>query len=243
MHYPLEEVIPKALAQVQKQIKESKFPDLPLYVTEWSSQNPAFIAHTIKSSIGLADIMSFWTFDNVYEELGVPKSFVNTGFGLLGMRGVPRPSFHTFALLHKLGDVQLDAGDGPILATRRADGSLAILVWNLIPQPPGQRSATGDPLLQAAAQYDQKGEALNLILALDGSHSHKRAHISRVDGSSGSFRRAYQDMGSPAYPTRDQIAELKRKSALAAPETVSVDKQNQLTLSVPPNGIALVELG
>jgi xylan 1,4-beta-xylosidase len=242
IHYPVEEVIGRALAKVQQEIKASKTPQLPLYITEWSSQNPAFIAHTIKSTIGLADITSYWTFDNVFEELGVPRGFLNMGFGLLGMRGIPRPSFHTFALLRKLGDMQLESGDGPVLATRRKDGSLAILAWNLIPRPPGQRSAMGDPLLQTSAPSEPKGETLNLVLALEGSHLHKRAHLTRVDENSGNFRRVYQDMGSPAYPTPQQIEELKRKSDVAAPEVVSLHAQKQITLALPPNGVALVEL-
>lgn len=241
-HYPYEEVIGRALAKVQQEIKASKMPEVPLYITEWSSQNPAFIAHTVKSTIGLADMMSFWTFDNVYEELGVQKSFLNTGFGLLGMRGVRRPSFNTFALLHKLGDVQLKCEDGPVLATKRRDGSLAILVWNLIPQQPGQRSATGDPLLQTSAQYEQKGETLSLDLVFKGAHLHKRAHITRVDENSGNIRRVYQEMGSPAYPTTQQIDDLKRKSELAAPEVVSLNAPKQIGITIPPNGVALVEL-
>lgn len=239
IHYPFEEVIGRALAKVQQQIKASKTPELPLYITEWSSQNPAFIVHTVKGTIGLADVMSYWTFDNVYEELGVPKSFLNTGFGLLGMRG---PSFHTFALLHKLGNIQLETGDGPVLATRRKDGSLATLVWNLVPQPPGQRSSTGDPQLQTSAQYEHKGEMLSLVLALEGAHPHRRAYITRVDENSGNVRRAYEDIGSPAYPTLKQTDELKRRSELAAPEVVSLNAQKQITLAIPPNGVALVEL-
>ncbi len=242
VHYPFEEVMARSLMKVQQEIKASRTPDLPLYLTEWSSQNPAFIAHTVKSTIGLADILSYWTFDNVYEELGVPKSFLNPGFGLLGMRGVPRPSYYAFALLHKLGDVQLEAGEGPVLATRRKDGSVAILVWNLIPQQPGKRSAMGDPLIQTADQYEQTGETLNLVLALQGAHPHKRAHITRVDGNSGNFRRAYQDMGNPAYPTAKQIEELKQKSQPAVPETALLNAQNQMRIAVPPNGVALIEL-
>jgi xylan 1,4-beta-xylosidase len=243
IHYPFEEVIGRALAKVQQEIKASKTPDLPLYLTEWSSQNPAFIAHTIKSTIGLADVLAYWTFDNVYEELGVPKGFLNQGFGLLGHRGVPRPSFNAFALLHKLGDIQLETGDGPVLATRRKDGSLAILVWNLIPRLPGHRSSMGDPLLQASGQDEQKGDALDLVLSLEDAHLHKRAHITRVDQNTGDFHRAYEAMGSPAYPTVKQIDELKRKSEPAAPEVLSLNAQKQINLSVPPNGVALVELG
>jgi xylan 1,4-beta-xylosidase len=216
---------------------------MPLYLTEWCSQNPAFIAHTIKSTIGLADMMSYWTFSNVFEEQGVPKNFLNNAFGLLGMRGVPRPSYYTFTLLHKLGDVQLNSDEGPILATRRKDGSLAILVWNLIPQPPGQHSAMGDPLVQSSMSYETKGEDLSLKLALDGLHPHARVSITRVDHTSGDFHRAYEAMGSPAYPTTEQIAELKQKSELKTPEVVHLNSERQMSISIPPNGLALLEVG
>ena len=243
VHYPYEEVIPKALTNVRKQMRDSKFPDIPLYLTEWSSQNPAFIADTIKSTIGLADMMSFWTFSNVFEEQGVPKGFLNNSYGLLGMRGVPRPSYYAFTLLHKLGDVQLESDEGPVLATRRKDGSLAILVWNLIPHPPGQHTAMGDPLVQSTDSYQTKGEDLNLTLALDGIHPHAQAHITRVDETSGDFHHAYEAMGSPAYPTTEQIAELKQMSALKLPEVLHVNSQRQISLSIPPNGVALLEIG
>ena len=239
--YPYEEVIPRALAKMQKEIKASKVPNVPLYITEWSSQNPAFIAHTIKSTIGLADIMSYWTFDNVFEELGVPRTFLNSSFGLLGMRGVPRPSYHAFTLLHQLGDVRLRSDDGPILPTRRKDGSLAILAWNLIPQPAGQRSSMGDPLVQSAAQYGQQGESLDIRLLLDTEHPHRHALVSRVDETHGSLRRAYEEMGSPPYPTENQIAELKKKTQLPAPENLAI-QQREISLTIPPNGIVLIEI-
>jgi xylan 1,4-beta-xylosidase len=243
VHYPQEEVLPRALAKVRNQIKNSKFPNIPLYLTEWCSQNPAFIAHTIKSTIGLADMMSYWTFSNVFEEQGVPKGFLNNGFGLLGARGVPRPSYYAFTLLHKLGDVQLDCDEGPVLATKRKDGSTAILVWNLIPQPPGQHSAMGDPMVQSSMSFETKGEILNLTLALDGVHPHAQVRITRVDNTSGDFHHAYEAMGSPAYPTTEQIAELKQKSELRTPEVVHMNSERQISVSIPPNGLALLEIG
>jgi xylan 1,4-beta-xylosidase len=240
-HYPVEEVIPKALTMLRDQVKASKYPDTPLYITEWSSQNPAFIAHTIHGCAGLADMMSYWTFDNVFEELGVPQGFMNRAFGLIGMRGVPRPSFYTFSLLHQLGDVRLDADDGPVLATRRKDGSLAILVWNLIPQPPGVRSSMGDPLTQSAAQYENSGAKVRLTLKLLGAHKHGRARVTRVDETSGNFRPAYEKLGSPPYPTEEQIKQFKHASELAAPENVAINQQGEISVEIPPNGVALVE--
>jgi xylan 1,4-beta-xylosidase len=241
-HYPVEEVIPRAMAMVKDQIKSSKYLDLPLYLTEWSSQNPAFIAHTIKSSIGLAEMMSYWTFDNVFEELGIPKTFLNGSFGLIGMRGIPRPSFNTFILLHRLGDALLTADEGPILATRRKDGSLAVLIWNLIPQSPKTRTAMGDPLIQTGSQYETQGEAKAFTLALQGVHKHARAKISRVDEDHGNLGSGYRKIGGPEYPTAQQIAELKRVSALPEPENAHLDAQGRITIAIPPNGVALLEV-
>lgn len=242
IHYTFEEVIPKALAKVKGQIASSKFPHLPLYITEWSSQNPAFIAHTVKGSVGLADVMSYWTFDSVYEELGVAKTFMNSYFGLIGVRGVPRPSFHTFVLLHRLGDTEITGSEGPMIATRRPDGSLAIMVWNLIPQPPGKRSATGDPTVQSSAQYEDKGSAKSFRLQVQGNRKTWKGQMTRVDQNSGSLSKAYESVGSPAYPTVPQIDEIKKKASLAPAEKLHLDTTGTLKFSIPPNGIVLIEL-
>lgn len=241
-HYPFEEVLPRALSMVREQIRSSKIPDLPLYLTEWSSQNPAFIAHTIKACNGLADIMSYWTFDAVYEELGVAKTFLNRSFGLIGMRGVPRPSFHTFTLLHRLGKTQLDCGEGAILATRRDDGSLAILVWNLVARRPGQHSSMGDPTSQVTAEDANEGETKRLVLRFESPHKQLKGHITRVERNSGNLKSAYESIGSPAYPTVRQIEELKQRSALAKPESVALNARGEIAINIPANGVALIEL-
>jgi xylan 1,4-beta-xylosidase len=241
VNYPYEEVIPRALAKMQDEIKSSKVPNVPLYITEWSSQNPAFIAHTIKSTAGLAEILSYWTFDNVFEELGVPRAFLNNSFGLLGMRGVPRPSYHTFTLLHRLGDVRLSSDDGPVLATRRSDGSLAILAWNLVPLAPGQRSSMGDPLIQTEAQVTSQGEPLNITLVVDSTRAPSQASVTRVDESHGSLSRAYNEIGNPAYPTEAQITDLKKRAKLPPLENIAIHHE-QISLAIPTNGIALIEL-
>jgi xylan 1,4-beta-xylosidase len=241
VHHAFEEVIPKALEKMRGEIAASKLPHIPLFITEWSSQNPAFIAHTIKSTTGLADVLSYWTFDNVFEELGVPRVFLNGTFGLLGMRGVPRPSYNAFTLLHRLGDVELRTDSDSALATRRSDGSIAILLWNLIPRAPGQRSSMGDPFTQSADQFGNSGEAVNARVSIRGGHAHRKVSVTRVDESHGNLQRVYQQIGSPQYPTREQIEDLQHRAALPPPETLAIHNQ-QVALSIPPNGIALLEL-
>lgn len=239
--YPYEDVIPKAIEQVNHQIKASRLPHLPLYLTEWGSQNPAFIAHTIKQCVGMTTLMSYWTFSNVYEELGVPKKFFNNGFGMIGLRGVPRPSFNTFALLHRLGQRRLATDEGPVLATSRDDGSIALLAWNLIPLKKGQHGVNGDPVAQTEETVSADGEDKLFNLSVNGHHR-KNAYISRVDHTHGSATDAYVKMGSPAYPTVSQLAQLKAAAAVPPAEHLKIGVDETISFSVPANGVALIEI-
>ena len=240
--YPYEEVIPRGLEQVQEQIRSSAMPHLPLFLTEWSSQNPAFIAHTLKSCIGLADVMSYWTFSNVFEEQGPPMLF-NSGFGMLDQRGIARPSLHAFALMHRLGETRVGA-NGPSLATRRTDGSLAILVWNLIPEENGSLVPNGNPMIARGGWFSDKGPELRGTLRLPGWRGSRSARLTQVNAHSGSAYPAWVAMGSPTSPNQDQLAKLRRASELPPPtvETIGPEEEPQLILTIPANGVILVEI-
>jgi len=185
--YPIQEVMSRGLAQCRDQIRASKRPDLPLLVTEWASQNPAFIAQTVRDCAGLADTMAYWTFSNVFEELGTITRFFNSTFGLIGQRGVARPSLHAFTLLHRLGDKQLSSTDGPVLATRRADGSRAVLVWNLPSRLAKQGGTSAAGTGQDATEADQE---------CYGRHMGRRVEY-RAAGVDGAWRTSSSRPGNP----------------------------------------------
>lgn len=240
--YPLEEVIPRGLEMVKHQVESSKMPKLPLWLTEWSSQNPAFIADTLKNCIGLAEAMSYWTFSNVFEEGGVPGGIFNDVFGMLDQWGIARPSLHTFALLHKLGETQLRTDEGPILATRRADGSIAILLWNLIPASAGG-VANGNPFGATAGASESRGAAREFRLKLTGLRGAGKVAVSQVNGHSGTAIPKWREMGSPQYPSASQIAELRSAAELPAPEVRVLEhiEAPEFSIQLPANGIALLE--
>jgi xylan 1,4-beta-xylosidase len=241
--YTFEQVIPRGLEQVKHQVESSKMPHLPVWLTEWSSQNPAFIGDTIKSCIGLAEAMSYWTFSNVFEEGGVPSGIFNSTFGLIDQWGIARPSLHAFALLHKLGDSLVQSDAGPLMATRRADGSAAILLWNLIPATEGG-VANGNPFAATSGASESKGQAKQFRLKLNGVEG-REISISQVNGQIGSAIPKWVQMGSPKYPTPDQIAQLKAAAELPAPETRPLapgQASVEFSIEVPPNGLALLEI-
>ena len=66
-----------------------------------------WLADTVRQCDGLVDMMSYWTFSDVFEEQGVVKTPFYGGFGLLAEDGIPKPAFNAFKLLHRLGEQRI----------------------------------------------------------------------------------------------------------------------------------------
>ena len=77
-------------------------------------------------------------------------------------------------------------------------------------------------------------------LTLDGMRA-SRAVVRRVDAQHGDTLAAWKQMGSPSYPTQAQIEALKKASDPGPAETVAI-KDHVLTLTLPPSGLAVVEV-
>jgi xylan 1,4-beta-xylosidase len=230
---PREGMVCRAVKKVHDQIKASAMPELPLIWSEFNASyfnEPAvtdasymgpWMANTIRQCDGLVDIMSYWTFSDVFEEQGVVKTPLYGGFGLIAEDGIPKPAFNAFKLLHSLGDQRIELDSASALATRRSDGSLVIAIWNYAPP-------------------EHAGPPRVITLRFQGTRP-KHARISVVDPGHGDIQAAYEKMGSPRYPTQIQIEQLKKAAELSAPEARDL-KNGELTLTLPSYGLALVEV-
>jgi xylan 1,4-beta-xylosidase len=234
--WPVSDVVPKAVKNARQQIRASRFSSLPLYINEWSSDSPALIAHVLSNVLEDADMMSHWTLSGTYEELG-PVDFLiaEGGMGWAQMiRGIARPSYNTYRLLHALGDQRL-ASEGPVLASRRNDGSLAALVWNLAEVS----QAAGIP--GSNAKRSVSGSVKKVVVTIPEMHPGHALRVRYVDQDRGSPLRAFREMGSPRLPTLAQIAALRRAADISAPDTVKLDGRRSISLELPPEGVALIE--
>jgi xylan 1,4-beta-xylosidase len=235
---PRDQMVCRAVKKVHEQIKFSPKPELPLI---WSEFNASYmnetavtdstymgpwLADTIRQCDGLVDMMSYWTFSDVFEEQGVIKQPFYGGFGLMAEDSIPKPAFAAFALLHKLGDERIAVDSDLALATRRKDGTRVVAVWNYYPPTEG---AAAEPASPKTVTLKFKG------------HSVTHALVFRVDSEHGDMRSTYEKMGSPRYPTEAQIDTLRSAARLPAPE--SRDLHNgELTLTLPPHGLAVIEV-
>ena len=234
---PRRDMVCRAVKKVHDQIKASSRPDLPLIWSEFNASyfnEPAvtdasymgpWMANTIRQCDGLVDVMSYWTFSDVFEEQGVVKTPFYGGFGLLAEDGIPKPAFNAFKILHHLGDQRIELNSDSAIVTKKNDGkkdaSLVIALWNYAPP-------------------EQAGPAKTVTLRFKGAH-YKHALLFAVDPSHGDVHPAYEKMGSPAYPTHAQIQQLKKAAELPAPESHDL-KNGEVTVTLPSYGLALVEV-
>lgn len=231
---PLQQRVCRAIGKVRGEIKASAKPTLPLMWTEWNVPSfgdrykardtiyvGAALADDIRQCDGLVDILSYWTFDDVFEENGVVREPFYGGFGTIAAGGIKKPAYYAYALLHLLGDERL-ANDANILVTRRQDGRLVIAAWNVV-----------DP--------DKTGSAQTVTLRFKHVAAEAGVRVHRVDEKHGNVLPFYEGMGKPRYPTQRQIGELNRASALGAPEQTRL-KNGELRIAIPVNGLVVVEV-
>ena len=109
-----------------------------------------------------------------------------------------------------------------VLVTRRADGSLAIAVWNYA--PPGNG-----------------GAAKQVTLSFNGVAAGAEARIQIVDRTHGSALDAWLAMGKPDFPTRAQQEALRKAAQLAPPQVRSLTA-NSLGFMLAPQALALIEV-
>jgi xylan 1,4-beta-xylosidase len=230
---PREQMLWRAVKKVHEQILASPKTDVALIWSEFNaswgnhpevtdaSYMAAWLAHTIRLCDGMTEMMSYWTFDDVFEEQGVVKTPFYGGFGLIAAGDIPKPAFAAFKVLHKLGSERISADSETTLVTRTAAGQLVLAVWNISPP-------------------DNPGSPRTITLDFKNTKP-TTAVISRVDHDHGDPSAAYQKMGKPRYPTPQQIQTLRQAAALPAAEIHKL-ANGKLTLTMAPHSLAVIEM-
>lgn len=223
-----------AVSKVHDEILHSARPHIPFILSEFNARYDneqavtdsiymgPWMADTISNCDGKTTMMSYWSFSDVFEEGGPVKTPFYGGFGLIAEDDIPKPAYDAFMLLHELGDQRLPAPADEALVTRRADGTLVIAAWNLL--EPGS-----------------SGSGKTVTFVFRGVRKGVYAEIRRVDASHGDTLDAWKKMGSPKYPTREQIVALRHASEIGPEEDVPL-KDGKLTLDLPPMGLAVIEV-
>jgi xylan 1,4-beta-xylosidase len=230
---PRDRMVCRAARKVHDQVKSSKMPELPIFFSEYNASYKTepevtdseymgpWLADTIRQCDGLVDILSYWTFSDVFEEQGVVKRPFYGGYGVIANGGIPKPSFNAFKLLHHLGQQRLAVDSQSALVTKRPDGTVVIAVWNL-------------------CGVGESGKPEQVRLKLPGLLGMPHATIYSLDSFHGSALRRYSEMGKPDYLTSEELRELVQDAELPPPVTRPIS-HGEIEIAIPPKGLAVLE--
>jgi xylan 1,4-beta-xylosidase len=204
------------------------YTDPPYHDTPFAS---SFIIKNIVDVYGIVDLLSWWTFTDIFEEGGQLSEVYNkgVGWGLLSLYTIPKPSYRAFQLLHETGSLRYQ----PQGQTYPTVGSLAttntthiqLLVWN--------HDIPTNPLTTQTV-------CISLSPFMEGYN--KPATIRRIDSNNTNPVTLWHQMGSPVYPTSTQINQLQEASLMIMRPFPYTMKGNMLTLTVdvPPQGVVSI---
>ena len=238
--------------KVRNEIAASKYPQLPLYFTEWSSSyNPrdkvhdsyigaAYILSKLKGSRGLAQGMSYWTYTDLFEEPGPQNKPFEGGFGLMNPQGVRKAPYFSYKYLHALSGKEIPVQDGQVMAA--SDGkAVRAVAWDfqLPPQPVSNRSFYSR-VLPATPSAPL---ALSIRHAKPGKY---RLQVRRTGFRANDAYTAYIEMGMPDKLAPEQLEKLTAltRDVPEVEREVSIGKSGSYSLTVPmrSNDVVLVTL-
>ena len=186
---------------VRELIEESPFPHLPFHITEYNTSyspinpvhdsvlNAAYLARILSEGGDYVDSFSYWTFSDVFEEVGVPKAQFHGGFGLMALNGIPKPTYHLFSFFNKMGE-EILYRDENTLITRRSDGVTAVLAWNLV--------------MDKGDGFDREVE-----FVLPTTHTNIFVKRQIIDEDNANPWRVWKEMGRPRFPDQASVETLK----------------------------------
>jgi len=238
--------------KVRGEIQASKFPNLPLYFTEWSaSYNPRdpvhdsyisapYILTKLRATRGIIQGMSYWTYSDLFEEAGPPPTPFHGGFGLMNREGIRKPAWFAYKYLHALRGREIPTGNEQVLATN--DGKrTAVLAWNWT--QPEQKVSNRPFFTKVLPAQPAPATKLKFSHLAAGSY---RLTVYRTGFHHNDAHTRYLEMGSPASLTATQLGELQALTA-DQPERSEVVKVGsgglyQLRLLMSTNDVVLATL-
>ena len=232
-------------------IRETRYRDAEIYITEWNSSPNCrdlvhdtafmapFIVQNFVKTIGMVDMLGFWTFTDIFEEESLGQSVFHGGFGMLTVQGLKKPSYHGFWFLSRLGDTLLDRGENYIV-TRKED-RIQVLLWNYCHY--NDVYANGDPT--CISQLDRYGAFLEkddetMEICFKNQTGQMRMISYSFDQAHGSVYDSWVKSGAPETPDAEELRILKGKSELDA-QISHVDASETISVKIKPHGVTLLE--
>eukprot|EP01123_Difflugia_compressa_P001024 TRINITY_DN11168_c0_g1_i1.p1 TRINITY_DN11168_c0_g1~~TRINITY_DN11168_c0_g1_i1.p1 ORF type:complete len:382 (+),score=46.71 TRINITY_DN11168_c0_g1_i1:15-1160(+) len=214
----------------------------PLIMTEYSAMlmigglsnhdnnfGSAFVARTVPRALGLVDVMSYWTFSDVFEESGLSLHPFSNVYGLVNINGIPKPAYRAFQLLHTMSQLGVQVNpsqSGKVFAFATLLGTkLQILLSNY-----------------DTINNQPSSAMVNFSVNIEGKSVSSQGTIARIDGDNANSFNSWWKMGKPDPLSQQQIDKLIVDSQLVISPLTFNDTTKSFDILLPSWGVALVTL-
>jgi len=192
----------------------------------------AFIVRLLDRVSQEADVFAYWCISDIYDQVGYGREAFHGGYGLLSLQGLRKPAYHAFALLSRLGTERVAV---PPNGTDDLQGAIVTT---------GGRA---HHVLAYAYQHDDAPERRSVEVAVDLPADAGALTLFRVDAANNNVVAQWRDLGSPAYLSRAQTAELRAHNGLqalpsGAVRVTSAEGRAQARFTMESPGVALLEI-
>ncbi|TDB87019.1 xylan 1,4-beta-xylosidase [Micromonospora fluostatini] len=226
--------------------------DLPVHITEFNSSyrpdNPihdtafhaAYLAPVLAGGGDLVDSFSYWTFSDMFEEVGIPTALFHGGFGLLTHRQLRKPTYHLYAFMARLGDEVLARG-ADHLVTRHPDGRVAVLAWAPVDVTGHEPVPDRHPVSLSVPLGPAGTSPAGTSPAGTGSAFLLRRSVSE---EAGNVLAAWRELGRPRSPRPGQLDALREAAEPARSHRALPVRAGRvdLDLTLARHEVTLVEL-
>jgi xylan 1,4-beta-xylosidase len=240
------------IRKVRAQIQASKFPNLPLYFTEWSTsytpRDPVhdsyisgpWILTKLKGAQGYLQGMSYWTYTDIFYESGPPPNPFHGGFGLMNIDGIRKPAWFTYKYLHALRGNAVPTSDPEAWAA--SDGKrTAAVVWDW--EQPDQKESDRPYYTKVHPSVPAAPAQIAFRHLKPGAY---RLQIHRTGFEHNDPQTAWLEMGKPDKLSPAQLAKLQSltRDTPEKNQVVRVGANGSYSLTVPmrSNDVVLVTL-
>jgi len=233
--------------------KEALPEGTPLLLTEYNagcclqyeghdtSEAAAFAFRSVGELDGIVDVLSWWTFTDIFEEGGLPRTEFSDIYGAMTYHGVPKPVWRAFSLLHD------HAGDSRLPLNISKDPAAAT---SLVSAFATRRSNDSSPPAVFLSNWQNGGPSSYLrnrsvtVTLTGGTEAPTRATEYRIDEDHCNLLRIWKQQGEPSSPSAQQLAELQAATQVEGREIplsgATNDGTGTVTVSLPPNSAVVV---
>lgn len=235
---------PEGTASFFKQNRADTLPGRPLYISELnvsSTNSPkldksdaaASFLRTVIETVGVVDGLAIWAFSDIYEELTQADNPFHGGFGLMTIHGIKKPLYRLLQILHGVGDrgipltlVGAPATVAAIAVVDRA-GALDLLLCNHALAGPNQPPA----------------QPVTLTITLGGVGPGAKIQAQLIDDDHANPYRMWLELGSPEYPSRQQLNAL-HDASIVREQTLGMTtgRDASFTITLPAEGVAAIHI-